>query len=1575
MSLERVLNEFRKFSTSEREKGTLFEKFIAKYLKTDPQYSQLENVWLWSDWPFAWGQDDGIDLVAQERESGDYWAIQCKFYGSNERIEKKEIDSFFTASGKKFSTPEGQCQFSQRLIVSSTDHWSSLAEASLADQTIPTFRLRLKDLADSPVDWDAYSLRTPEKMVLRTRKALRDHQIDAVSEILVKFKDVDRGKLVMACGTGKTFTSLRAMEQMLLEPGAILFLAPSISLVAQTLREWTADAESPFHAFVICSDSKVGKDDEDIRSFDLAYPSTTDAKQIFAKYRQLPRAERTIVIFSTYQSIDVVTEIQDLGFPQFDLVVCDEAHRTTGLTRENDSDSHFVKVHDDTYVNAKKRLYMTATPRIYGEATKKKAGEKSAVLFSMDDESIYGPEFYNLPFGQAVERGLLSDYKVVLVAVDETEMASLANEANAALALNEKQAIDTDFAIKIVGSWKGLSKSSLFLLGEDGSQEQVLDEQPMRRAIAFSNSIKDSKFATEAFTKIVDLYSQKAGALENENLVNCELEHVDGTMNAVFRKGRLDWLKEDTESCRILSNARCLSEGIDVPALDAVIFLDTRDSIVDIVQSVGRVMRKAPGKTYGYIILPVGIPMEEINDYNSFIETDKRFKGIWKIIRSLRAHDESLVDEAEFQKKIKVAILKPGGGSRQTVGNLDMEIPNFAPVTDISKAVYTAIPKKLGDREYWADWAKDVAQIVGKVILRIGNLVEESDAARREFAAFLAGLRENINAEISHDDAIEMLAQHLITRPVFDAIFEGYEFSKHNPVAKAMDRVLAVLDRHQIDSETESMQRFYDSIRDRVRYAKSDKSRQDIIRNLYDTFFQSAFPKMSDRLGIVYTPVEVVDFILRSAEIALKEHFGKSLGDEGVQILDPFTGTGTFIVRLLQLGLIASEDLIRKFAKEIHANEIVLLAYYIAAINIETTYHSLTGEYTPFPGIVLTDTFQMSKGNAMTSAVLPENNERTRRQVNQDIRVIVGNPPYSAVQTNANDDNQNTKYSILDERIQQTYVAESKSINKNRIYDSYIRALRWASDRIGDSGVIAFVTNGAFIDSNSADGLRKCLSNEFSHLYVFNLRGNQRTSGELSRQEGGKIFGSGSRTPVAITVMVKNPAAPKIFNIHYHDIGDYLTREKKLSIIDDFQNISKINWTKLIPNAHGDWITQRDPNFENYMQLGNKSDKASATIFDIYSLGLNSNRDSWVYNFSKQDVYSNMRRMIDNYNSAVDGSLNEDINSKLMISWTDPLREKFRKNVKFKVVNDIRKSMYRPFVFQYLYYSKVFNHRTGQMPRIFPTLNHANIIIIVSGIGGSKQPSTFITDVIPDMNCLDAGTQCFPLYSYTESQKGMMAEIGCVDKYGFVRHDAVTDWALETFQQNYKDDRITKEDIFWYVYGLLSSPDYKAKFGADLKKMLPRIPFAQDFWAFSLGGSALGSLHLNYETVEPYPLEERASALLMGEDAFRVQKMSFPKNNGKPDKTKIVYNTKLTLAGIPLETYEYVINGKPALEWVMDRYQVKQDKDSKIVNDPNKWCEEHENPRYIVDLIKRIVTVSLATNDIVNGLPKLDLEH
>jgi len=634
-----------------------------------------------------------------------------------------------------------------------------------------------------------------------------------------------------------------------------------------------------------------------------------------------------------------------------------------------------------------------------------------------------------------------------------------------------------------------------------------------------------------------------------------------------------------------------------VPALDAVIFFDTRDSIVDIVQSVGRVMRKAKDKQYGYIILPIGIPSSKVKDYNSYIDSDPQFKSIWKIIKALRAHDESLVDEAEFRKKVKV-VTDPSGKGKGKDGDghdsgdghddgqqLPLSFPDL-PLDSISEAVYAAIPRKLGDVEYWRDWAESVAKIADRLINRIRDLLK-NDEARSAFNAFLKGLQDNLNPQVSEDEAIEMLAQHTITRPVFEAMFSGYSFTKNNPVSKSMEAVIEVMDDHVVSSETESLEKLYDSIRERVRLAKSDKSRQDIIRNLYDTFFNNAFPRVADRLGIVYTPVEVVDFIIHSAEAALKKHFGTSLSDKGVQILDPFTGTGTFMVRLLQSGIFRPEDLLWKYKNELHANEIVLLAYYIAAINIESAFHSqYPGEYHSFDGIVLTDTFQMSEvRDLVDTVVLPENSERVNRQKKQDIRVIIGNPPYSAGQDSANDNNQNLKYPSLDEQIRTTYAAKSSATNKNSLYDSYIRAIRWASNRINDKGIVAFVTNGSFIDGNAADGLRKCLVEEFSTLYVFNLRGNQRTSGELSRKEGGKIFGSGSRTPVAMTVMVKDPNHLGECSLFYHDIGDYLTRQEKLDIIADFKDIGSINWNEIQPNAEGDWINQRDPIFDTFVDI------------------------------------------------------------------------------------------------------------------------------------------------------------------------------------------------------------------------------------------------------------------------------------------------------------------------------------------------------------------------------------------------------
>lgn len=1603
MNFQELLDELTEAARSNRDKGTQFEKLIANYLLTDPQYAdRLADVWLWEEWPDRWSTDVGIDLVARERGTGDYWAIQCKFFDPGHYLQKSDIDSFFTASGKKFATKEGERSFAHRIVVSTTDKWSKHADDALANQTISVSRLWFKELAESPIDWSQFSLSNIKDIKLKKKKQPREHQQEAIASVAAGFAEADRGKLIMACGTGKTFTALRMMENEVPADGRVLFLAPSISLVAQSLREWTAESVEPFHAFVVCSDSKVGRDEEDISTHDLAYPATTDAKRLSKAAAALSKGRRTVV-FSTYQSIQVLADAQKAGFGEFDLIVCDEAHRTTGLTLPTDvGPSEFVKVHNNAIVKAKKRLYMTATPRIFADKSKTKANEADAVLFSMDDGETYGQEFYRLGFGKAVSRDLLTEYKVLIVAVKEEEMAKLANNFNNAYKIDDKKAIDINFATKIIGSWKGLSKKGLVLVDDDGQEEAITeDAAPMRRAVAFSKSIKDSKQMQDIFGHLVQTYQQAHQGQDGQGdalqgMVACQLQHVDGTMNALKRQTALDWLKSDVGEgqCRILTNARCLSEGIDVPALDAVVFFDTRESIVDIVQSVGRVMRKADGKQFGYIILPVCIPSERVKDYNNYIDSDPQFKGIWKVIKALRAHDESLVDEAEFRRKIKVIAdpdkTKGGDDRKGDQADLPMEFPTL-PIDAINEAVYAAIPKKLGDREYWTEWAKGIGQVAERLIARINALVDSSPALAQDFARFLKGLQDTLNPTVGRDEAVEMLAQHILTLPVFQALFADTDFPKRNVVGRALQDIVDKLDAAAVDSETEGLKKFYDNVRERVALAKSDKSKQDIIRNLYDTFFHNAFPRMAERLGIVYTPVQVVDFILHSANAALRKHFGESLGSEGVHILDPFSGTGTFPVRLIQSGLIDKSDMPHKFANELHANEIVLLAYYVATVNIETAYHGVMGEYQAFDGMVLTDTFQMTEtGDLVDKVVLPENNARVERQLAEPIRVIVGNPPYSAQQDSENDNNKNLAYPTLDDRIRQTYAAQSGAKLVKNLYDSYIRAIRWASNRIGERGIVAFVTNGSFLDANNMDGLRKCLTEDYSHLYIFNLRGNARTQGEERRKEGGGIFGEGSRTPVVVSIMVKDPAHAGPCELRYHDIGDYLTQQEKLDIVERFGSLDGIDWRMVRPNAEGDWVNQRDPAFEGFVPLGDKDDSDGKVVFDVYSQGVLSARDAWAYNMGKTVLETNMRRMIDAFNAdraryaklcegkskdqwpEVEAVIDAD---PRRISWTHNLKEDVRRGKVYAFEEaSLTQSMYRPFTKQWAYFNRRFNERVYQQPKLFPTPRHPNVVISTTGTGAAKGFSALVGDTVPNYHMHDTG-QCFPMYWYeavdkqdAATQAAMFTESRQADADGYVRRDAITDWALGAFGEHYADAAITKEDIFWYVYGILHSPEYKARFATDLKKMVPRIPYAKDFRAFSDAGRTLSQWHLNYETIEPYALTEESKRLVMGPGDLRVDKLVFGKKDGKPDKSVILYNTHLTLRDIPLEAYDYVVNGKSAIEWVMERYAVSVDKSSGIKNDPNEWSTD---PRYIVDLVKRIVRVSVETARIVKGLPAL----
>ncbi len=1611
-SINKVLDNLRARSHDELHKGRLFERLIVQYLRTDPTYANaLAHVWTWAEWPqrpATWKADNtGIDLVAQTNE-GTFWAIQCKFYDAGATLDKAHVSSFLADSTKVFTVDGVEQSFAYRLFVSTTARLGKGAEDVISDQ--PDFGILYReDLAEAPVDWPALDVLQPEQMQRRARKQLRDHQEEAIAGTVEGFAGQDRGKLIMACGTGKTFTALRMNERVTPETGLTLFLAPSITLVSQTLREWSAEAEQPFDAFVVCSDTRVGREEEDIKTAELAYPATTDSARLAHAIVQSGKKQpRRRIIFSTYQSIQVVIDAQRVGrLPAFDLVICDEAHRTTGLTLPGEDASDFVKIHDNAVLRAGRRVYMTATPRIYADASKTRAGEKNAVLYSMDDETTFGPEFYRLSFGQAVQRDLLAEYRVLIVAVDEDRMASVASSFNSAYRIDEKKAVDIGFATRIIGSWKGLSKQGLKVIEEDGVSDLVEDTAPMRRAVAFSRSIKASQEATEVFADLVRLYRDEHE--DGGSMVNAALHHVDGGMNMARRKDALDWLKDEPGEgqCRILSNARCLSEGVDVPALDAVVFFDTRESIVDIVQSVGRVMRKAPGKQYGYIILPVAIPTARIADYNSYLESDPQFRGIWKVIKALRAHDERLVDEAEFRRRIRVIGRGSARGDSRSGGGeqfdqLSMDFP-MVPVEDIQQAVYAVLPKKLGDREYWAEWARSVAEIARRITLRIEDLIERPYGnGRKAFNAYLSGLRRNINPGISEDEAVEMLAQHIITRPVFDALFEGRGFSQDNPISQAMQRIIGHVDDHGVDSETDDLERFYKNVRDRVALARSDRSRQEIIKNLYDTFFNNAFPRMAERLGIVYTPIEPVDFIVHSIEAVLNRHFNSSVSSPDVQIIDPFVGTGTFIVRLLQSGLIRSEDLERKYRSELHANEIVLLAYYVAAVNIETAYHGITGKNAPFGGIVLTDTFQMyeqEQGDHLEGGFSRENTERVDRQKKQPIRVVMANPPYSVGQTNANDNNQNQKYPMLDERVRVTYAARSSATLKNSLYASEIKAMRWASDRIGEEGVVAFVTNSAFIDKNTADGLRRSLAQEFSHIYALDLRGSIRgRSGDEAKREGQSIFNI--MTGTALLVLVKNPTHTGPCEILYRNIGDYLDREEKLGIIADFGSIENVPWTRITPNEAGDWINQRNPEFEGFVALGDKDDRDALTVFGTYSGGVKTNRDDWAYNFSRADLESNMRRMIDNYNIEVDRYAAacktsrkklevESVvdNNPSRIKWSSKLVADAGRNKRFSYNPDcVVPSVYRPFSMQRLYFSSDLNDRPGRMFRFFPTPRHQNLAISVTGAGERVGFSCLIVDCVPNLHLI-VGGQCFPLYVYEKAdcsgqpQADILSDAHSdeADSDGYVRRDAITDEALTAYRSHYSDDSITKEDLFYHVYGLLHSPEYREQYASDLKRMLPRIPrpaSLEDFRAFSRAGRALTDLHLNYETIEPWPLEERyrpkQSGLLDTPEQrdYRVVKMRFP---SKKDKTKIIYNGELTLEGIPPEAFEYVVNGKSAIEWVMERYQVTMAKDSGIVNDPNLWCAEHDDPRYIVDLVGRVVRVSVETVRIVRGLPKFTL--
>lgn len=1703
----------------ERDRGTGFEYLCKLYLENDKEMQQL-----YSDVYFVEERDLGWDLVGIRRDGSGKEAIQCKFYEPQHKLQLGDkLDRFLNA----LTNPKNE--FVGGMLIS-TNELSSNAQKEFDESPVDHIWIKgFTNLVNSSIDWSQYAERREIKQV--ERKTPYPKQKEAIASCVEGLKNGTceqpaKGCLFMACGTGKTFTSLKIAEnnQVAGSGSLVLFLAPSLQLISQTIREWTQQTDiGTLNCFSVCSDSEAGKTRDEIGrvEYDLEYPATTNPKKLVEAITQAQadpkNKEKITVIFSTYQSSEVVSLAQSkYGLQPIDLMICDEAHRTSGSSRKKQSDEDegaFQLVHskkgEKGFINRKRSLYMTATPRVYSGEAVEKAEDADITIYSMDNKELYGDVFYKITFADAVRDGRLCPYKVVILGVPEREIRKVFPEE--ALGKMNKN-LTIDIASRIIGTWKALSREDM--RGEEQGTA-------MKRAVAFCSTIDPSTkrkgvastTIEDAFSKLIQNYQKRAGFDDN---ALCQVRHIDGRMNAIKKGNRIQWLKDtpDREAdpltgqrkqvCRILSNVRCLSEGVDVPSLDAVIFLHPRTSEIDIVQSVGRVMRTAPGKKRGYIIIPVVVPEGKSADEYFTKSKDNPFGAVWKVLQALRCHDSTLdnafdnmkangtedTDRMEIicpsslltlnstkserrrdnaKKSINPAEqniaepTKPGDLLRRKARQMMLDLRD----QNLEKVIYAKTVSYISPKNPFSRWSEDVSNVVKNQILNIKRLLKGSETdtpseianrheANRIFDNLRKEIRTSISPTISDETIIDMLGQHLVTGPIFHSLFSDEETKQSNPITQALNEVMKHLHNVGLAQEQQHLSQFFETMRERMKGA-TPKARQQIANSLYNDFFAKAFKSDADKLGVVYTPIPIVDFILRSVENVLQEKFGKGMGSKGVSVLDPFTGTGTFMYRLLGLKnedgnyIIPDESLPYKYKSAkveeasdgkpaLWANEIMLLPYYIASINISAIYKERTGETVPFGGLCLTDTFNLTKNVEGVERELGENenylksnSERIVAQEKAKIKVVIGNPPYSKG-AKSTGKKQNERYEPIRDRIRQTY---AKSTSKGgTLYDSYIKAFRWASDRIGKNGVIGFVTNGGWLERSAGEGVRRSFENEFSDIFVFNLRGDikrgvRENSREILKKEGSNVFGQASSTGVSVTVLVRDEKTRrKKARIRYCDIGDYLRVDTRfvtgaenalkapstdkyywINRFGSFQNIPrKVNSSDnvprvsqdILPDKYGDWLHQRDENFENFLVLGDNKSKKKDVIFSIYSLGVATNRDAWVWNFSDTVIQDNILTQTEAYeeersrlNCQFKGASAKEREEEVKqspnfktkaINWSLGLRKLVASDNDLSAEDDnLQIGSYRPYTKQWLFFSRNLNEITGQQTRFFPNSSVRNKLICVTP--DSSNMSCLMVDCIPDLELLHHG-QCFPFYWYEKNsgaKKGELFQGGGTtgQERGYTRYHAITDIGLKHFQEVYGED-IAKEDLFYYVYGLLHSEDYKKRYKNNLAKELPRIPRVksfEDFKAFEKAGRELADLHVNYEDQEPYfSLGDKEHLLIKQKDTeeetYRIKKkMKFSAEKGEKDTPSIlIYNENIRVIGIPEEAYDYVVGGKPALRWIVERYYPKTDKRSEITNDPNRWAvETAHDPKYVLELFLKVITVSMRTREIVKNLPELDV--
>lgn len=1425
----------------------------------------------------------------------------------------------------------------------------------------------------------------------------------------------------MACGTGKTFASLLTAEKQVGCGGRVLYFVPSLALANQTIIHWNRDASVPLRNIVVCSDQTVGKrrqDDADIGLENLLVPATTSAEKLAESLRE-DDPDRMTVVYCTYQSSDVIREAQfehDAGY--FDLTICDEAHRTAGTHGEKEDPSQFVAVNRNDRIKTRKRLYMTATPIVYRDNKKDDTVEVGAALYSMDDEGIYGKVVAQRSFDWAVEQGYLSDFKVIVLALDEDEIAADLQEL---FQRDDGGGIATEDAVKYLGCYYALSRKN-----RDGTALNGPNPNPMRSALVFCNKIASSKSFMSGFPEVIKAF--RAGSIaEGSDIggLECDVHHVDGMMPTKLREGELQWLRRAGREgeCRILSNAKCLGEGVDVPALDGILFLHPKKSQVEVVQAVGRVMRKYAGKEYGYVILPVVIPRNQ--DPGKLFSANGPYKVVWQVCNALRSHNQRLSDDfaraglgEDIRDRIEIVAVRgglraetynPSGDGLVNVGqgsNADLpdgDVVEEYPIPEsdeenkqynlpwelLPRAIMAEIVKKCGTRDYYESWGEEIGRITQTHIDRITRDIENDEIRRQMFEEFVGIFQKHLSPNVTESDAIEMLAQHMVSRPIFETLFPRraeVEWVQGDPVRQALDTMVEILKPDRYDPEVETLEEFYKGVRKRVGRLRKSSSKQQIIKKLYENFFAGAFPTTAAKMGIAFTPVELVDFVVRSVEDVLQEHFGgKSLANPEVHILEPFAGTGTFPARMLEIIEMTEEERAYKYQKELHANEIVLLSHYIASANIETVYESLQGYHEPFQNLCLMDSLNSTNlQRDIPVDVLKGAAARAKHQRELPIRVIMTNPPWGQGQKKSGDGRKQAKTSDVEDRIRDTYAKEVNATLLKSLYNQAYKGLRWATDRLRDEdGVIGMILPHGWLYGHTTTGIRRIVSKEFSHIYIVDLLGDAKTRGDERRRQGDEVFQQHSREGVCLCIFVRNQAQDNIGDINYHCIGEYLKLEEKFKRIRKFDSISGITsrdkWTKLTFDRHGNWFGhETEEVYDTLIPMAGKGNNGQRNAYwKQYGLGVTTAREARVYNSNRAKLETRIEETIHYYNQdLINGykSSNGDI-----VRYTSTLNRHYEKGDTLQFEQgEIVQAMYRLFDKRWLYYGGPLTDRIGHMRFCFP-LKHdvSNRLIIVSGTGSSVPFSCLMADCVVDHAVIGEG-QCCPLYIYEkiENSKDKKYDLfNSQDGRALKRKSGVDekmqgkllgpgDWA--------------EDDWFYYVYGVLHNNGYRQRFKNELMRRIPRLPHGESLEivkAHVEAGRQLAELHLNYDG-QPAPPEVRVvesepnSSRRVGKT--EMQWGRDPENRRRStDRNVIQYNDKIKLENIPSEVYNWEVSGYPAVKWVMRQWRINHE----ASNDPNDWAREVMNDEnYPLKLLLSVMTVGRETDRIVRQLPELVIQ-